>query len=287
MPTGATEFVDSITADVFIPEIWYPGAIVAREDELVFARLVDRHFESHLRMGDKLNIPNISNLSARTKTKSNNSAITYETITETNQQLEVATWEYVAMAVESIIDVQADRDLMVSYSGKLGQALGQAVDDVLAGLPDNVTNTVGTLATDLDDDDFIRARQYLNDANVPLGDRVIVVSPAQEAGMLKLDRFIHSDYAVIHGGETDGLDRAYIGTFYRMPVYMSVNVEGTNGTGHDNTMFQREAFALLMQMTPKMRSMYDIDFLVDKIAVEQLYGTKQIRGDHAVFMQGA
>ena len=143
------------------------------------------------------------------------------------------------------------------------------------------------LGIDLEDDDFIRARQYLNDANVPLSERSIVVSPAQEAGMLKLDRFIHSDYAVIHGSETDGLDRAYIGTFYRMPVYMSVNVEGSNAAGHDNVMLQREAFALVMQMTPKMRSMYDIDFLVDKIAVEQIYGTKQMRGDHAVFMQGA
>ena len=68
---------------------------------------------------------------------------------------------------------------------------------------------------------------------------------------------------------------------------MSVNVEGTNAAGHDNAMFQRDAFALVMQMSPTTHHMYDIDYLVDKVVLEQLYGTREMRYDHAVWVQGA
>ena len=289
MATGATEFIDSTTADVFIPELWSAIAIVARENTLVFANLVDRRFESGLSFGDTIHVPSVGNLAARTKTKASNAAITFETVTETNTDISVATWEYAAIAVESIVKVQGNRDQLKLYAGKMGYALGLAVDDVLAGLPDNFDNAVGTLGVNLDADDIFRARQYLNDADAPLSDRAMVVSPAEESGLLKQDKFVHSDYAMLHGAEapSTGLERAYVTSFLRMPIYMSVNVEGTNAAGHDNAMFHREAVALVMQMRPTAHSMYDIDYLVDKVVVEQLYGTQEMRDNHGVFMRGA
>ena len=289
MATGATEFIDSTTADVFIPELWSALAIVARENTLVFANLVDRRFESGLTIGDTIHVPSVGNLAARTKTKASNAAITFETVTETNTDITVATWEYAAIAVESIVKVQGNRDQLKLYASKMGYALGLAVDDVLAGLVDDFSNAVGVLTADLTDDDILRARQYLNDADAPLEGRVIVVSPAQESGLLKLDRFVKNDYTMLHGAEapSTGLERAYVSSFYRTPIYMSVNVEGTNAVGHDNGMFQREAVVLVMQMRPTAHSMYDIDYLVDKVVVEQLYGSREMRDDHGVFMRGA
>src|SRR3990167_8414897 len=197
MATGSTEFIDSTTADVFIPELWSRGAIVARENKLVFARLVDRKYEDDLAYGDTVHVGSVGNLAARTKTKASNAAITYETVTETNTDITVATWEYAAIAVESIVKVQGNRDQLKLYAGKMGYSLALAVDDVLAGLVDDVTNAVGTLAVENTDDDWIRARQYLNDANADQKNRAIVISPAAEAGLLKLERFVHADYATL------------------------------------------------------------------------------------------
>ena len=289
MATGATEFVDSTTADVFIPEIWSPLAIVAREDNLVYANLVDRRFEDRLSFGDTIHVPSVGNLTARTKTKASNAAITFETVTETNTDISIATWEYVAMAVESIVKVQANRNMMQLYAGKLGFGLALAVDDVLAGLPDNFSQTVGTLAVELTDDNTLRARQYLADANAPMEGRAIVISPAQEAGYLKLDRFVRDDYSALHGvgARESGLQQAYVTSFLRIPIYVSTNTEGTNAAGHDNTMLQKEAVALVMQEKPTMHSQYDIDYLVDKVAIEQIYGTKEMRDNHGVWMKGA
>jgi hypothetical protein len=283
---GATEFIDNTTADIFIPELWSMEAIVARENQLVFANLVDRKFENGLSYGDTIHVPAVSNLAVRTK--STNGAVTYETVTESNLDISIGTHEYVAIALENITRVQNNRDQLQLYAGKLGYALALAVDDVLAGLVDNFSQTVGTLAVELTDDELLRARQYLDDADAPQDSRVMVVSPAQETGLLKLDRFVHNDYEAVHGpGRETGLEKAYVSSFMGMPIYRSVNVEGTNAAGHDNGMFQKESLALVMQISPKTYHQFDIDYIVDKVVIEQLYGTSEIRDDHGVFMKGA
>jgi hypothetical protein len=42
-----------------------------------------------------------------------------------------------------------------------------------------------------------------------------------------------------------------------------------------------------MQIAPKTYRQFDIDYIVDKVVVEQLYGTSEMRDDHGVFMKGA
>ena len=288
MATGATEFIDNTTADVFIPEIWSSLAIVAREAQLVFAKLVDRKFEDGLTKGDKLNIPNISDLAARAKTI--NGAITYETVTETNTTITVDQHYYAAIAIESITKVQSDRDMLAAYAGKLGYALGLNVDDAIASRieADWSSQTVGTLAAENTYHDYLRAIQYLDDANCPADNRYFVISPASEVGLLKMDTYINNDYTNIHGtGRESALDKAYISSFLGVPVYKSTNVDGSNAAGHDNTLFQKEAQALIMQMTPDMHTMFDIDYFADKVAIEQLYGEQVMRADHGVWIKGA
>ena len=286
MATGATEFIDNTTADVFIPEIWSPLAIVAREQQLVFAKLVDRRFEDGLSAGDTIHVPGVSDLAARTK--STNTAITYETVTESNTDITISTHKYAAIAVESITKVQNNRDQLQLYAGKLGYALGLDVDDTLAGLPDNFSQTVGTLAAENTYHDYLRAIQYLDDANAPAESRYFVISPAAEVGLMKQDIYTNNDYTMLHGeGRNTALEFAYVSSFLNIPVYKTTNVEGSSSAGHDNTPFQKESLALVMQMAPQMHSMFDIDYFADKVAIEQLYGTQEMRDDHGVWIKGA
>ena len=286
MATGASEFIDNTTSDVFIPEIWSPLAIVAREAQLVFAKLVDRKFENGLSFGDTIHVPGVSDLAARSK--SANTAITYETVTESNTDITISTHKYAAIAVESITKVQNNRDQLQLYAGKLGYALGLDVDDTLAGLPDNFSQTVGTLAAENTYHDYLRAIQYLDDANAPAESRYFVISPAAEVGLMKQDIYTNNDYSILHGeGRNTALEHAYVSSFLNIPVYKSTNVEGSNSAGHDNTLFQKESLALVMQMNPTMHSMFDIDYFADKVAIEQLYGTQEMRDDHGVWIKGA
>ena len=127
---SATDFIDNTSAQNFIPELWSQLSIVSREDALVMAPLVDRRFEDGLSFGDTIHVPNISNLAARTK--SANTIVQYETVTETNVNISIGTNEYAAIAVESITKIQNNRDQLEMYSGKLGYALGLAVDELCA-----------------------------------------------------------------------------------------------------------------------------------------------------------
>ena len=256
-----------------------------------------RVLEAELKMGDTVHVPSLSNLGAA-RSKTANAAITYVTVTETNTQagddgfdgvtVTINTHDYNAIAVESIAKLQADRDLMSAYAGKMGYSLSLAFDDVLAGYPDNFSNAVGTLAIALSDDEILDAIQFLDDADVPQDERFMVVSPAQAIEFLKLDRFVHNDYSQLHENvqPKSGMERAYTTSYLGIPIYKSVNVEGTNAAGHDNAMFHREAVTAVMQMAPAAHSMYDIDFFADKIALEQVHGSSEQRDDHGVFLRG-
>ena len=293
MATGTTQFLTvgtgSTDVDNFVPELWAGPAIVAREQNLVYARLVDRKFEEGLTFGDTIHVGSISNLAARQKTQEG--TILFENINESNTDILIDQWFYSAIAMESFTRVQLNRNMLESYAGKLGYALGLQVDNTLADLPASLAagTIVGTLADENTDDELILARQHLNDSDVSRTGRSWVFSPAAETGLLKLDRFIHSDYSNVAGsnsGET-GLQEAYMGSFYRMPIYISTNVAGTNAAGHNNVLLQTEAFAMVMQLAPTTHHMFDIDFIVDKVVMEEIFGTKEMREDHAILVRGA
>lgn len=287
MATGATEFIDNTTADNSIPELWSKKLIIAREQKLVFADLVTTDYKEAVSFGDTIHVGSRTHLS--TRSKSANSAITYETQTESNVDIVINVDEYAAIAVENITDLQSMLNLIETYSPEMAYALALAVDDVLAGLVDDFsTNVVGALGVDNSYAEWLEARQKLDDANVPDDDRNIVISPKAEAGMLQLDHFINRDYTEGNStGKGSGGKKAWIGTWMGMPVYKSTNVEGSNAAGHDNTMLHKAALALVMQQSPKTFTMFDIDYLARKVASEQIYGTKEMRDDHGVWVKGA
>lgn len=286
--SGATEFVDVTTADEYIDEIWSKYIIRAREQKLVFARLCTRKYESDLSHGDTIHVPQVAHLNSRTKNMSANTAVLFETDTSTHVNITIGTWSYVAMAVETATAKQSYKDLIELYGPEMGYALALAVDDDLAGLPDNLsTNVVGTMGAPPTYEDFIKSRRLLNDANVPRKNRVGVFSPAAEEGFLQLDQFIRNDYSRIQGAKDDDDDMGYVGSWFGIPIYVSTNVEGDNTTGHDNTMFHSEAFACCMQMTPTTHRWLDINYLANKVVTEQLYGIQTMREDHATWFKAA
>lgn len=286
--SGATEFVDVTTADQYIDEIWSKYIIRAREQKLVFARLVNRKYEDGVSHGDLIHVPQVAHLTSRSKNLSANTAVLFETDTGTHVNITIGTWEYVAMAVESATAKQAFKDLIELYAPELGYALALGVDDALAALPDDFgTNTVGVMGAPPTFEDFVKARRLLNDANVPRKGRVGIFSPAAEEGFLYLDQFVRNDYSKLQGAEADDDDEAYIGSWFNIPIYVSTNVEGDNTVGHDNVIMHSDALALVMQMTPTTHRWFDINYLASKVVTEQLYGVKEMRDDHGVWFQAA
>ena len=283
--TGTTEFIDVTTADVYIPEIWSPQVVDARENNLLFAALVDSKYEKDLTKGDVIHVQTRNHLSTTAKTA--NTAVNYETLTETQVDITINKHYYSAIAVEEIVDAQAFLDQAAMYAPELGYALALQEDDDLAALVDNFSQNVGTLITGLSDENVRRAVQYLDDANAPDEDRVMIVSPAEWSNLIGLDRYVHSSYEKSTGQISSKAKRGHFGSIYGLDCFKSTNVEGTNAAGHDNCVMQQSALALVRQIMPKTVSQYDIDYLARKVVSHELYGVQEIRDDHGVWAKGA
>src|SRR3989304_8252443 len=128
MATGTTEFIDNTTADNSIPELWSKELVVARPDRLVFEKIVDAHYQEAMAFGDTIHVGSRGHLTVRTK--SANTAITYETETPTNTDILINVYEYAAIAVEKITHIQSMLDLISNYAPEMAYALDKAVDDV-------------------------------------------------------------------------------------------------------------------------------------------------------------
>ena len=287
MATGTAEHIDATTADAYIGEIWSMTTLNAREAKLVFANLVNRQFEDDLTFGDTIHVGGITNLASQTKDRSANAATIFETVTESNTNITVSTWQYSAVAIETATKVQTTMDLMAKYAPKQGFALALAIDDVLAGLVDDFSTSVGALLAALQYTDITEARQNLDDANAPMEDRHLVVSPKAEREFMNIDHYVHRDYDILHPDQRDGAaERGFLGSWLEFGVWKSTNVEGSNAAGHDNGAFQREARALVVQMNPTTHLQFDINYLANKAVVEQLYGSAEMRDDHGVYLPG-
>lgn len=280
--------VTSTTAATGIPAITSKDVIEFRKANLGFNGTVSQRYKDSAGVGTTIRWQLSSMLNsgaARTKSEGNSgNDITYDVNTDTAVTLTINAHAYSAFEIEefaehmSIVDQKKWMTRAASYNVDL------AVDDSLAGLVDNFSQTVGALAVDLTDDDVRRAVQYLDDANAPDDGRYFGISPATKNTMLGIDRYSSSDF---NRGGGANIIKGEFGTIYGLKVFESTNVEGTNAAGHDNGIYQRDSIALGMRMKPKTRTFDDIQNLSTQMAISVIYGVVETRDDHGVWAAGA
>jgi hypothetical protein len=281
MATGAAEFVDKTIADgIFSPDIWSKQVLRATESNLVLAKCVDRQFEDDASVGKSIKVASIGNVAARAKAE--NTAILYETIAETTTTIVLNIWSYAAVGIEDIVKVQSIVDVQSEYQLKMGYAIARDIDSKLAADVAGFTQTVGTLGTPLADVDVVRGNQYLDDADAPENDRFLVMSPAEKANKITLDRWSNALYI----GNPKPAVSGSIGDMYGLNISVTTNLVKPAGGQANNFIFQREALALVVQRSPKMHLFYDIDFFTWKLASEVIYGHQMMRPTFGVWAKG-
>lgn len=259
--------VTSGTAANFIDEIWSSELNRAVEFKLVIAALFSDWTSKMSGSGDIFHLPARHNLA--TNTKSSGSAATPEAITESEQTFTVSLHQIVAQEIEDFAEVMSKYDIRNEYTMAAAYSLGRAMEVTAAALlDDNSTQTVGILATEMTDDNMIRAWQFLQDsaADAPF---VGVVSPATWGGFLKIEKFTTQPF----NGDTKGraLHDAEIGRIYQAKMHVSNLTVGTapNSTGH---MWAGEHFFKIIKKAPKQDAWFSP---LDKawiVATDQIYG---------------
>jgi hypothetical protein len=273
----ANSAVSTTEAANFIPELWSTGCLKAVEFAAIIQKRVTRDYEGEIKSGgDTVHIPRLSNLTTRTKTASTD--ISYDQITETKQDMTIATHEYAAFQIENIVQVQANQDLLKRYQNKIGYALARGREVTLSALFASLSQIVGAYGLELSSEDYLDAWTYLANAGLletdpaPGGESSIILSNAAYAAALKVDEF--TDRTI--NPEGNAIQQAKVGNIYGTPVFRSNLLTVPSAGQHDCVMMHKSCFSLAVQDVVPVRSQWLIDALSDAVVGWNIYGVAEL-----------
>jgi hypothetical protein len=266
------------TAACSIPELWSKKVAKAVHFKCQIANRVNREYEGELSsMGDTLHVVMQSNYTANTK--SANTDVTFESLTNTATSLVVDTHKYTAVMIEDIVKKQAQPGFQDRQSANLAYPLSRAMDTSLSAIFDGFADngTVGTAGVELSESDYMTAWQKLAEAGaveegMVNADVSWFLSAAAWVAALKIEHLINKDYGAI--GE---LKTASLGMILGAPTFMS-NLLESDATGqHDCAVFHKDVLALAAQETPRVDSQYFLQSLGTAFVADVIYGVKEIQ----------
>jgi len=308
---GAAGNTAKTEAATFIPEIWSDEIIAAYQKNLKMAPLVKRLAMSG-KKGDKIHIPKPVRGDANAKAA--DTAVTIIANTEGELTVDIDRHFEYSRLIEDIVEVQALSSLRQFYTDDAGYALATKVDTDLmnagTGFGDgtrtqspantgadwvnsnsyyfNATSGLAAYAVDtvttgdnFTDLGFREAIKLMDDANVPMDGRVIVVPPAVRKSIMGIDRYVSSDFV---GGR--GVESGLIGNLYGVDVYVSSNcpvieVAAQNSASTADTrgcmFFHKDALVLAEQMSVRSQTQYKQEYLSTLYTADTLYGIQAYR----------
>ena len=283
--TGSS--VNNTNHATFIPKLWSDEIISEYEKSLVMKPLV-KSLKMAGKKGDTINIPMPLRGSANQKVTE--TQVTLVADTSGNKQIIVDQhWEY-SRLIEDITSVQALASMRKFYTQDAGYALATKVDaDLIATAIANFTSVgmasdtglvvpaVAGSAGDFNDQTFRDAIQLLDDADVPMDNRKLVIPPAARNQIMGIDRYVSSDF--VNG---KGVVNGKIGELYGINVFVSTNLPD-NGSGEKPCLlFHTDALVIAEQLAVRTQTQYKQEYLADLMTADTLYGEDVYREDSGV-----
>jgi N4-gp56 family major capsid protein len=292
-----TNHVTNTTGATFIPELWSDEIIAAYKQNLVMANLVSKmSFKG--KKGDTLHIPKPTRGAAALKAAS--TQVTLQAATETEIQVLVNKHYEYSRLIEDITETQALSSLRQFYTSDAGYALAKQVDTDLIQLGRGAQGGNGTIAYDkaviasdgttlytgsneaaITDAGIRKVIQTLDDADVPMDGRCLVLPPVARNVMMGLARFTEQAFVgEVGGGNT--IRNGQIGNVYGVKVYVSTNCETATGDARIGMMFHKDAFVLAEQLGVRSQTQYKQEYLGTLFTSDMLYGVKELRDEASV-----
>lgn len=302
MPLG-TDNVTVSTAATFIPEVWSDEIVAAYKKSLVAANLIKKmSFKG--KKGDTVHIPAPTRGSASAKAASTQvnliAATEGERVININQH-----WEY-SRLIEDIVEAQALTSLRQFYTDDAGYALGLQVDTSIIRLGrgvngGNAANAAyagafsgadGTTAYNagantgsgaLTDAAIRRAIQRLDDADVPMDGRFLLVPPSTRNTLMGIARFTEQAF-VGETGASNTIRNGEIGNVYGIPVFVTSNADTTSGTTATRVclLAHKDFGVLVEQMGVRTQTQYKQEWLANLFTADVLFGVGELRDNAAV-----
>lgn len=296
---SAASAMNTTTQDKFIPELWSDEVVAAYKSNLVLANLVTK-MNHNGKKGDTVHVPTPTRGSATAKTTRQQVTL----IAATDSEITVAIdkhFEY-SRLIEDLLDKQALTSMRQFYTDDAGYALSKQVDTSLweqtyalqggdgSSAYHGDTAVIGSDGTTLfsasqagvalADAGIRKVIQTLDDVDVPMADRFLVVPPVEKKNLTGIARFTEQAYV----GETGGgntIRNGLIGDLYGIPIYVSTN-SPTNNSARACLLAHKSAMVMVEQMGIRTQTQYKQEFLGDLFTADTIYGTGELRNDAGV-----
>ena len=283
--TGSS--VNNTNHATFIPKLWSDEILAEYEKSLVMKPLV-KSLKMAGKKGDTINIP--MPLRGSANQKLTETQVTLVADTSGNKQVVVDQhWEY-SRLIEDITSVQALASMRKFYTQDAGYALASKVDsDLIATAIANFTNVghatdtglvvpaVSGSAGDFSDQAFRDAIQILDDNDVPMDSRKLVIPPAARNHIMGIDRYVSSDF--VNGR---GVVNGKIGELYGVDVFVSTNLPAHADGEKPCLLFHTDALVIAEQMAVRTQTQYKQEYLADLMTADTRYGEDVYREDSGV-----
>ena len=291
-----TNNVTVSTAATFIPEVWSDEIIAAYKKSLVAANLVKKmSFKG--KKGDTVHIPAPTRGDASAKAAS--TQVTLIAATEGEKIVSIDQhWEY-SRLIEDIVEAQALTSLRQFYTDDAGYALGRKVDSTLIQLgrkanggngtanytgaysgADGSTAYTGTAGA-LTDAAIRRSIQRLDDNDVPMDGRFLIVPPSTRNTLMGIARFTEQAF-VGETGASNTIRNGEIGNVYGIPVFVTTNADTATDGDRICLLAHKEFAVLVEQMGVRTQTQYKQEWLANLFTADVLFGADELRDGSAV-----
>lgn len=234
------------SAQAFIPEIWAARAFQVLRNNMVLANLVTTDSDvGSFQVGDILHIPFPGTFTANAKAA--NTAVTLQTPTDTDVTVTLNKQYEVSFLIEDIARAMQNQSIMDRYIRNAVVPLAEQIENDLFALYASLTNSVTASAT-MTLNQVLTAAKQLNVQKVGLGNRKLIMGPAQQLSLLTDSTSTMANFLAYSQPDAlrQGLFGANLGGF---DVYMSQLVPFA--TNFKNLAFDSEVFILAMRSLPE------------------------------------
>lgn len=296
---SAAQAMNTTTQDKFIPELWSNEVVAAYKSNLVLANLVTV-MNHNGKKGDTIHIPKPTRGSASAKTT--RTQVTLISATDTEISISIDKHYEYSRLIEDILDKQALSSMRQFYTDDAGHALATQVDTDLWYVSENLqggtagasnlggaavigsdgsTAFTGGNEAALADAGIRKVIQTLDDADVPMSDRFLIIPPVEKKNLTGIARFTEQAFTgEIGAGNT--IRNGLVGDIYGVPVYVSSNAP--TDSSRACLLAHKGALALIEQMGVRTQTQYKQEFLGDLFTADTLYGTAELRDDAGILI---
>ena len=272
---------------------------------MVLANLVTK-INHNGKKGDTIHIPKPTRGSANAKSAS--TQVTLNANTEAEVAISINKHYEYSKLIEDIVDVQGLASMRAFYTDDAGFALAKQTDTDLHNLGatlqgstaystaviggdgstvwDGSANTNTGNGTTLTDAGLRKMIQTLDDADVPMSQRYLVIPPVEKKTLTGIARFTEQAF-VGETGSGNTIRNGRVGDLYGIEVFASTNcatvaADDTTTNYRVGMLLHKDAFVHAEQMGVRSQTQYKQEYLGDLFTADTIYGVGELRDDAGV-----